>query len=368
MHRRLHIMLVEDNPGDARLIREELRDPSVVHEIFHYRTLADAMQQLTAAQPPEIDVVLLDLSLPDGNGIDSVTRVRAVAPKMPIVVLTGLEDEGMAFRAVEEGVQDYLVKGEVSGSVLIHALRYAIERKRAEEGQRRGEEAERTAKFSEMFMGILGHDLRGPLHSITLSTGLLGRADDLPGRHSKTVKRIETAAQRMARMIEDLLDFTQARLGGGFSLKKELADAAEICQLVIDELELAFQGRSVELSVTGNVRGQWDRDRIVQVASNLITNALRYSPEGTGVHVTVRESNGHVHLDVHNEGPPIAEEAIGRLFDPFYHSGKASRGADKGLGLGLYITQQIVLAHGGSVDVRSVENDGTTFSVKLPLG
>lgn len=367
-HRRLNILLVEDNPGDARLIREELREPSVDHQIVHFQSLAEAMDSITGegAGDSNVDVVLLDLSLPDVQGIDSVTRVRNAAPWMPIVVLTGLEDEGLAFRAVEEGVQDYLVKGKVNGSVLVRALRYAIERKRREEGQRREEEAERTAKFREMFMGVLGHDLRGPLQSITMSAGLLAKAADLPPSHSRAVKRITNSAGRMGRMIDDLLDFTRARLGGGFTLNKELIDAHEVCQQVADELELSFPNRAIELSATGNVRGMWDRDRIAQVVSNLISNALHYSPEGTTVRVSVHEAGGKVLIEVHNQGPPIPDDFLAHLFDPFYRARTNEPSTDKGLGLGLYITQQIVHAHQGGVSVQSTEKDGTTFTVTLP--
>jgi sigma-B regulation protein RsbU (phosphoserine phosphatase) len=364
--RRLHILLVEDNPGDARLIREELREPSLDHEIMHYATLTEAIERISAHAPGDIDVVLLDLSLPDVQGIDSVMRVRNAAPWMPIVVLTGLEDEGLAFRAVEEGVQDYLVKGRVNGSVLVRALRYAIERKRVEEGQRREEEAERTAKFREMFMGVLGHDLRNPLQSITLGSGLLAQADDLPPRHAKSVQRMASSAQRMVRMIDDLLDFTRARLGGGFSLDKAQVDAAEICRQVTDELEVSFPNRTIETSVIGNVGGVWDRDRIAQVASNLISNALSYSPPGTTVRVALRDAGEHVELEVHNQGPCIPDDALAHLFDPFYRADPSRRGTDKGLGLGLYITQQIVHAHDGTVTVQSTEKDGTTFTVSLP--
>jgi sigma-B regulation protein RsbU (phosphoserine phosphatase) len=362
--RKLHILLVEDNPGDARLIREELRDPSVAHQITHYETLADALEHVSRSPPDDIDVVLLDLSLPDVQGIDSVMRMHAAAPQMPIVVLTGLDDEGVAFRAVEEGVQDYLVKGRVNGSVLVRALRYAIERKRAEESAHRENEARRTAKFRETFMAVLGHDLRNPLQSIVLGSALLGQAEDLPARHQRTVKRIANSAARMGRMIDDLLDFTRTRLGAGFVLDKVACDAQEICQQVIEELEVTVPGRTIELSVNGGTAGQWDRDRIAQMCSNLIANALTYSPAGTQVRVTLREIDKHVELDVHNVGAPIPADMIPHLFEPFYRAGAAER-ADKGLGLGLYITRQIAQAHGGTIAVRSTAEEGTTFTVRL---
>jgi phosphoserine phosphatase RsbU/P len=364
MNRPLHILLVEDNPGDARLIVEDLKEPGVAHQIVQSGRLGDALQRVQDDPEGRIDVVILDLSLPDAQGLEAVGRIRAAAPRLPIVVLTGLADEDVAFRAVEEGVQDYLVKGKVNGSLLVRALRYAIERKRADEAARREEEAERAVTLRETIMGVLGHDLRIPLQSIAGSADLLLRADGLEPRHTDAARRIARSSDRMASMIDDLLDFVQARLGGGLELAPSDCDLLDLCRQVIDQLVLAHHDRGIELATKGSGKGRWDNARVAQVVSKLVNNAVRHGRPRSPVKVSVRDDEACVVLAVHNEGA-IPNEAQARLFEPFYR-GDTHEEASRGLGLGLYLVQQIVVAHGGTVGVRSLSGEGTTFTVRLP--
>ncbi|GHG98770.1 hybrid sensor histidine kinase/response regulator [Comamonas sp. JC664] len=362
--RPLRLLLVEDNPGDARLLQEELREITTARfDVLHVERLADAVRVLGASG---VDAVLLDLSLPDGQGLANIPRLLHAAPSVPLVVLTGTDDEQLAVQAVHEGAQDYLVKGQVTGPLLVRALRYAIERKRVEEGLQREEAARQTAVFREQFLGILGHDLRNPLQAISGNAALLLRYGGLAEPQRKAVNRISISADRMARMINDLLDFTRTRLGGGYSLARARMNLHDVLRQVVEELEVAHPMRRFELTLSGNGWGEWDADRIAQAASNLVGNAVQYSPEDTPVSVSVRDEDEGLRMEVHNWGLPIPGERLPHIFDPFVRAQDMRSAQRNGLGLGLYITHEIARAHGGMVQVSSTSQEGTRFGLYLP--
>jgi signal transduction histidine kinase len=357
--------LVEDNPSDALLIQEELKEvPSARIEVQHVVRLTEAER---VVRESKLDAVLLDLSLPDGHGLGNISRLLQVAPTVPLVVLTGTDDEQLAVQAVHQGAQDYLVKGQVTGQLLVRALRYAIERKRVEEGLQREEAQRQTALFREQFMAILGHDLRNPLNAISGNAGLLLRYGGLTEPQRKAINRISISSDRMARMINDMLDFTRARLGGGYPVSRTRMNVHDVLRQVLEELEVAHPQRRFVLSVSGNGWGDWDADRIAQAASNLVGNAVQYSPEDSPVEVSAKDEGDGISVQVHNLGLPIPPERLPQIFDPFVRGVEGARGAARtGLGLGLYITHEIVRAHGGTLRVTSTEADGTRFWMTLP--
>jgi PAS domain S-box-containing protein len=235
------------------------------------------------------------------------------------------------------------------------------------ERQRTEEELRRAAEFRERFLGIVSHDLRNPLNAILLSANMLMCSDDLPARHLKSVRRIVTSAERMARMIGELLDFTRGRLGGGIPVSPRPTNLRHLCRHVLEELEAGLPGRELRLDAVGDLQGAWDPDRLAQVVGNLGKNALDYSPEGTPVRVSLRDEGDTVVLEVNNAGPPIPRARLAAIFEPFRRGGaEGTPHPASGLGLGLFIVEQIIRAHGGSVSVRSSAEEGTTFTVRLP--
>jgi signal transduction histidine kinase len=184
---------------------------------------------------------------------------------------------------------------------------------------------------------------------------------------AKTAARILSSADRAHRMIRDLLDFTQARLSGGIPVRAGPMDLHDIAQHVVEETRIASPDRDIQVEFKGDGRGEWDADRIAQVLTNLVSNALAYSPQGTPVRVELRDEGDAVVASVQNQGTPIAPELLPRLFEPLTRGQR--QGRDKGsrsIGLGLYIVDHIVRAHGGTVGVRSSAEEGTTFTVHLP--
>ena len=210
-------------------------------------------------------------------------------------------------------------------------------------------------------MGLVSHDLRNPLNAITLSAATLLRRTDLDDRARRGISGILDAADRANRLIRDLLDFTQARMGKALPVKRQAVDLHVLTQQVVDEVQLATAERELKLEREGDAQGAWNPDRIAQV----LTNALQYSPAGTPLRVSTRGEAKAVLLTVSNEGPPIPVELLPTLFEPM------SRGTEEGserrsIGLGIYIVDQIVRAHGGSIEVSSTAEAGTSFRVLLP--
>lgn len=237
------------------------------------------------------------------------------------------------------------------------------ERKRQEE-RARAEERQRS-EFEQQLIGIVSHDLRNPITAISLGVSLLLRREGLDERLLKTLVRIHSSAERAIRMVRDLLDFTQARLGGGIVLHRESMELHPLLQLVVEEIHMSHPDRQVRLELEGDGLGTWDSDRVAQLITNLVTNALKYSPAGSLVTVRTRGEPEAVVLDVHNEGEPIAPQVLTHLFEPMRRGAQSDRGA-RSIGLGLFIVHHVVQAHGGTIDVRSSAPEGTTFRVRLP--
>ncbi len=227
-------------------------------------------------------------------------------------------------------------------------------------------ELHRAEDFRERFLGIVSHDLRNPLSAIIASASFLRDDESVGDRQLRAIQRIARSADRMGRMIAELLDFTRGRLGGGIPLMRRSANLRHICRHVVEELEASHPGRELRLKAEGQFQGEWDPDRLAQLVGNLGKNALDYSPEGTPVELTLHDEGHTLVLEVHNMGVPIPADRIPHLFEPFRRANPDESRPSSGLGLGLYIVQQIVQAHGGTIGVRSTGADGTTFSVRLP--
>ena len=218
--------------------------------------------------------------------------------------------------------------------------------------------------FEQQLIGIVSHDLRSPLTVISLGTSLLLHQRVLDEPSARIVTRIQSSAASATRMIRDLLDFTKARLGGGIPIDPLRMNLAEVASRALNELRAAYPGREIRLEHQAEVEGEWDSDRIAQVVSNLVSNALKYSPETSPVQITCRAEAGWATLSVKNQGAAIPPEKLEQIFEPLQRA--TVGGTDRSVGLGLYIVRKIADAHGGSIEVESTEA-GTTFTLRLPL-
>ncbi|PTL75683.1 PAS domain S-box protein [Vitiosangium sp. GDMCC 1.1324] len=226
------------------------------------------------------------------------------------------------------------------------------------------QQAQEAIRVREDVVAMVSHDLRNPLNAITLAATALLKREDVSSRTTKAVSRIFAAADRASRMIRELLDFTQARVGG-IPIHPRPLDLHEHVRRVVEEVQLAWPERRIEFQASGDGWGQWDEGRLAQVVTNLVGNALQHGQADLPVRVSIRGGPSDVVLEVHNDGPPIPPELLPNLFEPYRRGTEPSerRGS---LGLGLYISRQIILGHGGTVEVHSTVEDGTTFTVRLP--
>lgn len=226
----------------------------------------------------------------------------------------------------------------------------------------------------DLFIGVLSHELRNPLNVISMSVqlmlnmGLPAQTKPLDERQTMLASQIFESTSRAAKIVSDLLDVTRARFGYGFSVSTAPMDMGFVSKQLVDEMRVAYPARAINLDVSGDLKGKWDKARIGQVFSNLISNAIQYSIKDSAIDVAVKGAPNEVMLSVHNEGIPIPSEKFLTLFDPLTravtHEGEHPVGVN--LGLGLFITDEIVASHGGSLDVTSSEEGGTTFTARFP--
>lgn len=223
-------------------------------------------------------------------------------------------------------------------------------------------ERDSNERFRELFIGMLGHDLRDPLSAMGTGAALLQRRGGLTSEQATVVRRIASATDRMARMVDQILDFTRGRLGGGIPLRRQPVALPDVVRRAVASLDTGSDTARIQTVFDGQGTGEWDPDRLEQVVANLVSNALRHGRRGAPVLVRTSDDAGTARIVVHNEGPP-SDALLPHIFDPFR---RAAAHGGRGLGLGLYIAQLIVHAHGGTLTVDSSAERGTTFVVLLP--
>jgi signal transduction histidine kinase len=236
--------------------------------------------------------------------------------------------------------------------------------------------AESTARFTqdlehsrEMFIAILGHDLRTPLGSIVTSATFMLDLGELREPYLTLASRIASSSRRMDRMVGDLLDLTRSRLGRGISIERDSMNVGDAVREVTHELRATHADRTIEVSAAGDMSGRWDYGRISQVLANLIANALEHGAADSPVTIALQGRDDDVVITVHNHGEPIPESMRRRIFDPMKRRESDVAhgiGTSANLGLGLYIAERIMTAHKGTITVVSSADEGTTFTLCLP--
>ncbi|HEX9872602.1 MAG TPA: hybrid sensor histidine kinase/response regulator [Candidatus Tectomicrobia bacterium] len=361
-------LLVEDDPAVARLLREMLKTEAAPFELVQMSHLGDALQHLGDER---FDVILLDLSLPDSHGLETFTKVYQHAPQTPIVVLTGLDDETVASQAVRQGAQDYLRKGEINGRSLVRAIRFAVERHRVTTALTQDLQAQLSEKAG--LLSHVSHELTTPLTATHGFMRLL--LEDLAGnlspqQHESLGIALE-GVDHIRLMLTDLLTATQAHTGKltieprRVSLLDLIPEAlARVKSRAMEkQLTLAFEVPSLLPPVNA------DPERLQQVLIHLLDNAIKFTPELGRITVQAApDANPDVVcIKVHDTGCGISPEGLPRIFERLYREDSPVGGDRKGLGLGLYICQELVSLHGGHIEVDSELGRGSTFAVTLPV-
>jgi phosphoserine phosphatase RsbU/P len=366
----IRILLVEDDPGDARLLREMLADAGTMRSELVWSTqLGEALQRLSAES---FDVILLDLSLADSQGWGTFDKMHGHTTHVPIVVLTGLDDEAVAVRAMGEAAQDFLVKGHVDGQLLARAIRYAIERQQLATAliQTRQQQLE----MKDQLLSHVSHEFRTPLMAILwYARNLLdGREGELTPEQHNALGVILRNAQQLGTMIGDLLESTQAQTGK-LTIEPQCLSLVEVIPETLRTPEASAAAKQIRLSA--DVRGflppvYADADRVRQILINLIENAIKFTPEHGEVQVQAsvyREIPAFMCVAVRDTGCGISPQGTHKIFERLYQEANASDAGRKGLGLGLYICYELVAAHRGHIWVESQLGQGSTFFFTLPV-
>ena len=372
----IHILLVEDNLGDAELFQDilEMSQESQAWKVTHVIRLTEALVELDCNP---FQVILLDLSLPDSQGLQTLVTLREKAPTLPIVVLTGLNDEQLAITAVRQGAQDYLVKGLVSGGTITRSMFYAIERKKNEMAMQSCLEQERKLReIKSRFISMISHELRNPLTTILASADLM---TNLAEKLSEQKKRdmnltIKESATRMNKILDDLLALWHQESLAPTPLNPSWFDLPEFCQKLVAEFQIQLdnqcsqQANSIELIFVSQVKSYpvyLDLNLLEQILTNLISNAIKYSPNGGSVKFELTGDSTQVIFRIQDSGIGIPPSECDRLFTSFYRASNTL--GISGTGLGLSIVKNAVDVQGGTIQVNSQLAKGSTFTVTLPL-
>lgn len=218
----------------------------------------------------------------------------------------------------------------------------------------------------QMFLRVLKHDLRNPLNAITIGGGMLAEIGGDPEETRAVAAQIVSSGNALGRMLNDFLDFAVTRLGSRVPVTPVPLDLEALCREVIAEIHTSRPHRRIDLKVFGEVRGEWDRDRLRQLLSNLVGNAVQHGDQTTPITLSASGDASRVTLTVHNFGPPIPDALQTRIFEPFVRGSDRGSAQEGSVGLGLYIAKEVARAHRGAIEVSSNQSDGTTFSVTLP--
>ena len=363
VERPTRVLMIEDSPGDASLTRTLLQQGDGGQFELIWKT--DMAQGLEVLKRREIDIVLLDLSLPDSEGLKTVRRVYDQASRVPLIILSADEDEERAIEAVRIGAQDYLLKGRVDHELLVRAIRYAIERKEM------AHQVKLAAEAKSRFHSAISHELRIPLTAIKegirlVHAGLLGPIDS---DQKEMLGIARNNVDRLTRLINNVLDYQKLDVGATeFHLQPGCVN--DVVADVVKTMRLLAQKKGLSLATDLDASladCPFDRDRMTQVLSNLVDNAMKFTQRG-GITIRTKQENlQFIRVSVEDTGIGISAEDIPKLFNQFQQLGNIRNRKTGGTGLGLAICKEIVSHHRGKIWVESEIGRGTAFRFLLPV-
>jgi hypothetical protein len=378
------VLLIEDNPGDAELMRRALAASNSPFKVFTVDSLADG---LDAVHDEAFDVVLTDLSLPDSQGLDTVRQLQRHARHLPMIVLTSLSSNEVALQALDAGAQDYLVKDHVNAETLGRSIRYAIQRRKNIEmreliGQLQASEAllekknerlETLYRTAHRFVDNVSHEFRTPLTVIREYVSLMreGVVGELGDEQKRMLDVVCDRTDDLNNMVDDMLDISKLE-AGMLSVWRKNCRVADIIEHVSPNLEKKSTIKDIELviEVPDDLPNVYcDEEKAGRTIINLTTNALKFcgQPGLVKLCVALSEDQSEVIVSVSDNGPGISQENMDAIFKRFKQLGENPRGSTKGFGLGLNIAKELVDLNLGSIHVQSELGRGSTFSFTLPV-
>lgn len=367
------VLVVDDN--ERNLVAMAATLEPLGEELVFARSGQEALKALLRG---DFALILLDVQMPQMSGIETAAliRMRERTRLVPIIFFTAFSSmPELVAQGYSHGAVDFLVK-PVAPDILRAKVWFFVELwrrgRRLEQTARElsrseaaQDEAKESAEFERRMLGIVSHDLRGPLTAVKMTVDRLLKDTSLDASLVQALSRVLRSATHMEKLTDLFLDVTRARVGGGIPVTPQRTDLRDVCQTAVEEIQAGHPDRVITLLFDdGDGVGFWDAPRLQQVLSNLLANAIKHGLDDRPITVKVTLTGPLVAVAIHNDGKPIPPQLLSNLFEPF------SRGVDPSghgsLGLGLYIVRDIVRRHGGEVSARSTEAEGTTFSVVLP--
>jgi signal transduction histidine kinase len=344
------VLLVDDRAENLLALEALLRRDGLRLLMAH--SGAEALELLLTN---EVGLAIVDVQMPEMDGFELAELMRGAerSRRIPIIFVTASgHDAQRMFEGYDAGAVDILYK-PIEPRILLNKVEtfYQLCRQRME--------LEDTLRFHETFVAAVGHDLRNPLNSIGM-VGQILRTTIQDPQQVDMVNRLLASTKRMTLLLDQLYDLSRSRLSGGMQMERRLVDLVPVIRGVVEEMRLTSTNE-VRYEQTGSARVYCDDPRIARVVSNLIANAIKHGQKDTPVDVGIKVTGDNIQIEVHNQGL-IHKDVLGSLFDPFV----SARPHRSGLGLGLFIVDQIVSAHHGRVEVESDQGTGTTFRVTIP--
>ncbi|MBS1953270.1 MAG: hybrid sensor histidine kinase/response regulator [Cyanobacteria bacterium SZAS-4] len=350
----LSVLLIEDSPSFATAVEAALRIKAPrKFDIKHTGTLAGGLELL---QLNDYDVVLLDLSLPDSEELESLRRVRKTAPLLPVIVLSGNQDEDIAVQAVQEGAQDYLLKGDLDGRMLARTMRYAVERGRLL--QQRDE-----------FMAALVHDIKNPLLGSDRMYELIlqKKFGELEPKLQEMTKLLKRSNESVLHLLMNLLEIYRYDVASPL-FKYEVLDLNDVLDNSVQELTPLAKLKGLDLNTDfkcSKTKINGDPTAMQRVFLNLIGNSIKFTPDGGHVDINIESDDGFAIVKVSDNGSGISETDHSYLFQRFYQT-TGGKKHPLATGLGLYVCRQIIEAHSGKIHCEPSRATGTCIVVELP--
>ncbi len=378
----LKILLIEDNLAEARLLQEFIKlTKSQNFSLVHVQKLQEGINKLNNEK---YDVILLDLTLPDSQGLSSIPQLLQQNPSNPIIVLTNTNDEELAIEAVKQGAQDYLVKRHVNPDILVRSCRYAIERKKfleqlhqvnqtlANQVEERTTELLKSQESNQLkseFVSMLSHDIRNPLNTILLAIRLLQKRDQELTNDGKInhLQLISSAIKNVYNLLDEASIIGKSD-AGKLCYQPQILDLEKLCYELVEQSQLLAQEKQLSLIFTSSehcFKFLGDETLLKHIVGNLLNNAIKYSSIGGTILLEIIKQEKSVILRFQDQGIGITESDQKQVFQPF-HRGE-NMGIIPGSGLGLTIVKQCVEVHGGEITVNSQVGVGSTFTVSLPI-
>lgn len=358
-----HVLLIGDNLAESPYIQELLEDESASWLKFTCcSSISSALHLLNNNAP---DIVLLDLTVPDSIGLNGLAKLHNQLSSLPILVLTGVDDQEIATKALKMGAHDCLIKTNINARALLRIIEYSILRKQSEVYATRLMLMEQR----EQFMATLTHDLKNPLLGADrilehLTGGKLGQLND---EQFRVLDMLRNSNKSLLNMVQNLIEVYRQKKDAGALLYEEV-DMSELLGTCLSEFAHQAQARNVAIKsdVSSPLVIEADSNSIRRVIHNLLDNALKFTPSGGHINIRTKRNGTNALFKIEDTGTGIAAEEMSTLFKPFCQ-GAEGRKYSPGTGLGLYLCRQIVEAHRGKIDCKSKPGCGTSFVVSLPF-